>query len=108
MSEDRCQEDQDEEDQRKTSKLTAYLSIKSENCKIIKMRKCNALSNSQIGVLKNPIVHSLRIIRITSNYISVFPRVFLRSYKSFETFEPGGIEWHNILEMLTKCHRAGP
>ena len=34
MSEDRCQEDQDEEDQRKTSKLIAYLSIKSENCKM--------------------------------------------------------------------------
>ena len=28
-------EDQDEEDQRKTSKLIAYLSIKSENCKIV-------------------------------------------------------------------------
>ena len=27
MSEDRCQEDQDEEDQKKTSKLIAYLSI---------------------------------------------------------------------------------
>ena len=33
MSEKRCQEDQDEEYQRKTSKLIAYLSIKSENCK---------------------------------------------------------------------------
>ena len=28
-------EDQDEEDQRETSKLIAYLSIKSENCKIV-------------------------------------------------------------------------
>ena len=27
MSEDRCQEDQDEEDQRKTCKFIAYLSI---------------------------------------------------------------------------------
>ena len=72
MSEDRCQEDQDEEDQRKTSKLIAYLSIKSENCK---MRTCNALSNSQVGVLKSPIVHSLKLIKITSNQIGVFPRV---------------------------------
>ena len=31
MSEDRYQEDQDEEDQWKTSKLIAYLSIKCEN-----------------------------------------------------------------------------
>ena len=45
MSEDRCQEDQDEEDQRKTSNLIAYLSIKSENCKIAQ-EKCNALSVS--------------------------------------------------------------
>ena len=64
MSEDRCQEDQNEEDQRKTSKLLAYLSIKGENCK---MRKCNALTKSQIGVLIIPIVHSLKLIRITSN-----------------------------------------
>ena len=55
MSEDRYQENQDEEDQRKTSKLIAYLSIKIENCK---MRKCNVLSNSQIGILKNPMVQS--------------------------------------------------
>ena len=66
MSEDRCQENQDEEDQRKTSKLITYLSIKSKNCKIVKMRKFNALSNSQIGVLKNPIIHSFKLIRITS------------------------------------------
>ena len=38
-------EDQGEEDLRKTSKLIAYLSTKSESCKIVKMRKCNALSN---------------------------------------------------------------
>ena len=38
MSEDRCQENQDEKDQVKTSKLIAYLSIKSENCKIEKMQ----------------------------------------------------------------------
>ena len=49
MSEDRCQkmgkeEKQGEEDQRKTSKLIAYLSIKNENCKIEK-GKYNALSN---------------------------------------------------------------
>ena len=66
MSEDRCQENQDEEDQRKTSKLIVYLSIKSKHCKS-KMEKCNALSNSQIGVLKNSIVHSLKLIKITSN-----------------------------------------
>ena len=47
MSEDRCQEDQDEEDQRKTSKLIAYLSI--------------------TGVSKISIVYSLKLIRITSN-----------------------------------------
>ena len=65
ISEDRCQEDQDEEDQRKTSKLIVYLSIKGENCKI---ETCNALVNSQIGVLKkNLIVHSLKLVRITSN-----------------------------------------
>ena len=64
MAEDRCQEDQDEEDQKKTSKLIAYLSIKSENCK---SETCNALSNSQIGVLKNPIVYSLKLVRIISN-----------------------------------------
>ena len=49
-SEDRCQkmgrrerkeEKQGEKVQRKTSKLTAYLNIKSENYKIEK-RKCNA------------------------------------------------------------------
>ena len=51
MSKDRYQEDQDEEDQRKTSKLIAYLSIKSENCK---NETCNALSNSQTGILKKP------------------------------------------------------
>ena len=64
MSEDRCQEDQDEEDQRKTSKLITYLNIKSENCK---NETCNALSNSQIGILKNPIVCSLKLVRIISN-----------------------------------------
>ena len=32
-------EDQDEEDQRKTSKLIAYLSTKSENCKIVCKRE---------------------------------------------------------------------
>ena len=64
MSKDRCQDDQDEEDQRKTSKLIAYLSIKSENCKD---ETCNALSNSQIDVLKNPIVYSLKCVRIISN-----------------------------------------
>ena len=34
MSEDRSQEDQDQEDQRKTCKLITYLSIKSENHKM--------------------------------------------------------------------------
>ena len=48
-SDDKCHEDQHEEDQRKTSKLMAYLSIKSENCK---HETCNALSNSQIGIHK--------------------------------------------------------
>ena len=38
MSGDRGQENQDEEDQRETSKLIAYLSIKSENCKNEKMQ----------------------------------------------------------------------
>ena len=51
MLQDRCQEDQDEEDQRKTSKLIAYLSTKSENCK---NETCNVLSNSQIEILKKP------------------------------------------------------
>ena len=64
MSEDSCQEDQDEEDQRKTSKLIAYLSIKSEN---YKNETCNALSNSQIGVLKNQVVYSLKLVKIISN-----------------------------------------
>ena len=40
MSEDRCQENQDEEDQRKTSKLIVYLSIKSE---IVKVKWENAM-----------------------------------------------------------------
>ena len=60
---DRCQEDK-EEDQRKTSKLIAYLSIKSENCK---NETCNASSNSQIGILKNPNVCDLKLVRIISN-----------------------------------------
>ena len=64
MSEDRCQEDQDEGDQRKTSKLIAYLSTKSENCK---NETCNVLSNSQIGILKNPIVYSLVLVRTILN-----------------------------------------
>ena len=33
-SEDKSQKGQDEESQRKTSKLIAYISSKSENCKI--------------------------------------------------------------------------
>ena len=63
MSEDRGQEDQGE-DQRKKSKLIAYLSIKSENCK---NETCNASSNSQTGILKNPIVCSFKLVRIVSN-----------------------------------------
>ena len=56
-------EDQDEEDQRKTSKLIAYLSIKSENC-IIVQEKMQCFVNSQIGVFKIWIVYSLNIIQI--------------------------------------------
>ena len=63
-SADRCHEDQDEKDQRRSSKLIAYLSIKSENCK---HETCNALSNSQIDVLKNPNVHNLKLVRFTLN-----------------------------------------
>ena len=47
-------EEEGEEDQRKTSKLIAYLNIKSENCK----RKTAMLC--QIGVSKTSIVYSLQ------------------------------------------------
>ena len=59
-------EEQDEEDQRKTSKLIAYLSTK-----IVKLykRKCNALSNSQISVLKTLIIYSLKLIQISAKFI---------------------------------------
>ena len=53
-----------EEDQWKTSKLIAYLSIKSENCK---NETCNASSNSQTGILKNPIVCGLKLVKMVSN-----------------------------------------
>ena len=59
-------EDQDEEDQSKTSKLIAYFTVK--NCKIIQ-EKCNALSNSQIGMFKISIVHGLNIIQISAKFM---------------------------------------
>ena len=63
-SEDRSQEDQDEKDQRKTSKLIAYLNIKHGNCK---SEICNALTNSQTDVLKNPIICGLKLVKMVSN-----------------------------------------
>ena len=59
-SEDRSQEEQDEENQRKTSKLIAYLSIKTENCK---NETCNASPNSQRGILKNPIICNPKLVK---------------------------------------------
>ena len=56
MSEDRCQEDQDDEDQRKTSKLIAYLSTKSENCK---NETYNVLSNRHTQKTQSFIVLNL-------------------------------------------------
>ena len=72
MSENRCHEDKDEENQRKTSKLIAYLSTNSENCK---SETCNVLSNNQISVLSNPTVYSLKLVKTVSNLISIFPRI---------------------------------
>ena len=61
---DRNQDRQDEEDQGKTSKLIAYLSTKCETCM---NETSNALSNSQTGILENPIVCNLKLIRMVSN-----------------------------------------
>ena len=59
-------EDQDEEGKRKSSKLIAYLTVK-----IVKLskRKCNALSNGQIGVSKMSIVFGLNIIQISAKFM---------------------------------------
>ena len=58
-------EDQDGEDQRETSKLIAYLSTKSENCKIVRE---NAML-CQIGVFKISIDWSLNIIHISAKFM---------------------------------------
>ena len=45
-SEDRSQEEQNEENQRKTSKLIAYLSIKNENCKMKHAMLCQIVKQA--------------------------------------------------------------
>ena len=63
-SEDKCQEDQDEEDQRKEGKMTAYLSSESENCKNENMQ---CLVKGSDRHTKNPIICGLKLDRIILN-----------------------------------------
>ena len=97
-SEDNCQEGQHKEDQRKISKLIAYLSTKT--CKFVNVM-CNASSNSQIGMLENQVICGLKLIKMVSNYIIISLRVFQRLCKSLITFNLVVIEYHNVLDKLT-------
>ena len=61
---DRNQEDQDEEDKRKTSKLIAYLSIKHVN---LSMKHAMLHEIVRQVYWRNPIICGLKLIRMVSN-----------------------------------------
>ena len=71
-------EDQDKEDQMKSNKLIAYLSINSENCKSVNWERENAMlhQNGHIGVFKMSIVYSLNFIQISAKFMSNKPKLY--------------------------------
>ena len=98
-SEDNYQESQEnEEDQRKASKLIAYLS--TEMCTFVNVT-CNASSNSQIGMIENPVVCGIKLIKTVPNYIVMSSKVSQRLCQSSITFNPVVIKYHKVLDKLT-------
>ena len=91
-SEDNYQESQgNEEEQRKASKLIVYLRTKM--CKFVNVM-CNASSNSQIGMIGNPVIYGIKLIKMVPNQIMISTKVSQRLCESSITFNPVVIKYH--------------
>ena len=65
-SKDHYQESQEEEPKTKGKQVNWLHILALEHVKFVSVM-CNALSNSQIGMLENSVVYRLKLIKIASN-----------------------------------------